>query len=71
MVNNCLRCGEQEELRRGSVTGEKVATYSKLKNKINDSGILKLISRLMSNTLCLRCLKELAEWLRNPKKHVR
>jgi len=71
MMIYCLRHRQQEELRRGSVTGEKVATYTRLTSKINDSGIIKLIRRPTSKTLCLCCLEELAEWLTGPNKHIK
>jgi hypothetical protein len=72
VINHCVRCGEHEELRRGSVTGERIATYVKLRKKVNESGILTLSpKRGTVNLLCLQCLEELAEWIKNKNKRVR
>ena len=64
MINRCKRCGEREELRKGSTTGERRAGYVRLKQRVNASGIVILNPRpTLSNPLCLACLKELDSWL--------
>jgi len=71
MKNCCLRDGKTEQLRRGSVTGEHVATYLNLKKTINESGVVTLAHRHGSNVLCFQCAEELARWLGDKNRHLR
>jgi len=68
MMFNCRRCGEHGELRKGKVTGNKVARYRQLEAEINSSKILKLES---SKRLCLPCLEDLSTWVGKKEAHVR
>jgi len=71
MQFRCLRHGVRGYIRRGSVTGERVATYSKSRKTINDSGIVNLSREKASNPLCPDCMKELAGWIKDKSKRVR
>jgi hypothetical protein len=63
----CRKCGRNELIYHGSKTGEKVATYIRLKAEIN--GLLVLA--LNSKTLCIRCMREILVWLTDGDAHVR
>lgn len=64
MLYRCRRCPDHGELRKGAKTGNNEASYKKLTERINTSGILRIERKGLTRVLCPKCLEELDNWIR-------
>ena len=71
MIFNCCRCPKHGILRRGSVTGNRVAAYIQHETEINGSGILTLNRSSLGKPLCPECIVDLLDWIKEKKNHTR